>query len=88
MVSLVQRHIEALKDFKNETLQNFNNFLPELKANILPHTQVASGPFNARRVDLDALCDVANDQMEFDVRFPFGAEWEEFTSKWRNCKDF
>lgn len=88
MVSLVQRHIEALEDFMKETLQNFNNFLPELKANILLYAQVTSGPFNARRVNLNALCDVTDDQLEFDVHFPSGAEWEEFTSKWRNCKDF
>ncbi|KAH1082955.1 hypothetical protein J1N35_022716 [Gossypium stocksii] len=49
---------------------------------------ICCGPFNARRVDLDALYNIIDDQLEFDVRFPSRSEWEECTYKWRNCKDF
>ncbi|KAK5842522.1 hypothetical protein PVK06_004891 [Gossypium arboreum] len=81
MVSLEQKHTEALKGFKKEILQNFTDFLLELKANILLHAQVPGGPFDACKVDFDALCDVVSDKLGFDVYFPSGATLEEFVSK-------
>ncbi|KAH1122383.1 hypothetical protein J1N35_005543 [Gossypium stocksii] len=55
MVSLEQKHAEALEGVKKESLQNFNNFLADLKVNILLHVQVSGGLFDAGKVDFDAL---------------------------------
>ncbi|KAK5836159.1 hypothetical protein PVK06_011915 [Gossypium arboreum] len=35
--------------------------------------EIVGGPFDARRVDFDAFCNVTNDQLDFDIHFPFGA---------------
>ncbi|KAH1107180.1 hypothetical protein J1N35_010948 [Gossypium stocksii] len=88
IVSLERKQVEALENFKNETLENFNNFLHGLKAKIQLHTQVLGGSFDAHRVDLNALCNVNEDQLGFDIRSPLGVAWEDFVSKWKNSKDF
>ncbi|KAH1032610.1 hypothetical protein J1N35_044784 [Gossypium stocksii] len=49
---------------------------------------ITSGHFDARRVKFDALYDIADDQLGFDIHFTFGATWEEFAFNWRNFKYF
>lgn len=65
-----------------------SNVITELKSNILLHTQIAIGPFDARKVDFDALSEVEMEQLGFDIRFPLGAAWDEFKTKWKNLRDF
>ncbi|KAK5803011.1 hypothetical protein PVK06_030648 [Gossypium arboreum] len=81
IASLEQGHKEALEGYKKETLQNFYNVLLELKANLLLHAQVVGGPLDALKVNIDAFCDIASDQLGFDVHFPFGAMLEKILSK-------
>ncbi|KAH1121789.1 hypothetical protein J1N35_004949 [Gossypium stocksii] len=47
-----------------------------------------SWTFYAHKVDFDTLYEVDMDQLGFDVRFPSIAAWDDFTSKWKNSKDF
>ncbi|KAK5833450.1 hypothetical protein PVK06_017284 [Gossypium arboreum] len=81
MARIKQKHPEALESFQNETLQNYSNFLLKLKANIFLHVQVVGGPFDARKVDLDAIYKVVVDQLGFEIHFHSRATWEKFTSK-------
>ncbi|PPE02252.1 hypothetical protein GOBAR_DD00711 [Gossypium barbadense] len=50
-----------------ETLENLSNLAQVLKSNILLHAQVVDDPFDAYKVDLDALCDVDMNQLSFDL---------------------
>ncbi|KAK5802235.1 hypothetical protein PVK06_029820 [Gossypium arboreum] len=81
-----QKQTKALEERKN--LENLSNIAQELKSNILLYAQVMGGPFDARRVDLDALYDVDMNQLGFDIHFPSRAVWDKFGSKWRKSKDF
>lgn len=49
------KQVEALEKFNKETRRNVCDSIFQLKMNILLHTQVTYGPFDARRVDFDAL---------------------------------
>ncbi|KAH1098165.1 hypothetical protein J1N35_015086 [Gossypium stocksii] len=71
-----------------ETLKTLSNLAIELKSNILMYTQVAAGSFDAHKVDFDALYEVDMNQLGFDVHFSSGPAWDEFSSKWKNSKDF
>lgn len=82
MASLKQKHEEAFENFK-ETLETLSSLTSELTSNILLHTQVVAGPFDARKVDFDALYEINMDQLGFDARFPSGAAWDGFASKWK-----
>ncbi|KAH1122724.1 hypothetical protein J1N35_005884 [Gossypium stocksii] len=42
---------------------------------------VVGGPFDARRVDFDALCDIDMGELRFDLYFLLGAVWDEFVAK-------
>ncbi|PPS15231.1 hypothetical protein GOBAR_AA05347 [Gossypium barbadense] len=50
----------------------------------LVETKVASGPFNVRKVDLDALDGMDISNLGFDVLFPSSATWDSFVSTWKN----
>ncbi|KAK5775083.1 hypothetical protein PVK06_042950 [Gossypium arboreum] len=55
IASLKQKQAVALKQFNKKTLEILSSLTLELKSNILLHTQVVVGPFNACKVDFDAL---------------------------------
>ncbi|KAK5771446.1 hypothetical protein PVK06_047650 [Gossypium arboreum] len=42
------------------------SLLTEVKFNILLYTQVATGPFDARHIDFDALYEIEMDNLGFD----------------------
>ncbi|KAK5846378.1 hypothetical protein PVK06_002664 [Gossypium arboreum] len=84
MARMNEKQSEALDKFKKETSQNVCNSSSRLKMNILFHTQVACGPFNARKVDFGALYDVDMDKLGFDVCFPSSAALDVFLEKWRS----
>ncbi|KAK5771925.1 hypothetical protein PVK06_048181 [Gossypium arboreum] len=60
------------------------DYLPDLKSNFLLYAQVVGGLFNACRVNFNALSHLKNAQLDFDIRFPFRATWEEFVEEWKN----
>lgn len=62
-------------------MQSFQDYLFDLKSNFLFHTQVVGDPFDARRVNFDALSDLTSAHLDFDVHFPSGVAWEEFVEK-------
>lgn len=55
MTNLAKSHDDALEKYKIDTMQSFQNYLPDLKSNFLLHAQIVGGPFDARRVNFDAL---------------------------------
>ncbi|KAK5786363.1 hypothetical protein PVK06_040999 [Gossypium arboreum] len=56
--------------------------------NILLHARLAAGPFDIRKVDLDALAGVDMSELGFDVLCPSGAVWDSFVLTWNNSLDF
>ncbi|KAK5793781.1 hypothetical protein PVK06_034939 [Gossypium arboreum] len=46
------------------------------------------GPFDARRVNFEALNELTSTQSDFDVHFPSRTAWKEFTAKWKNLSNF
>ncbi|KAH1064187.1 hypothetical protein J1N35_029174 [Gossypium stocksii] len=46
--------------------------------------QVAGGPFDTRKVNLNALSHFIDAQLGFDIRFPLEPAWEEFVEEWKN----
>ncbi|KAK5785889.1 hypothetical protein PVK06_040510 [Gossypium arboreum] len=77
----VKSHKEALEKYKSDTIQNFQDYLPDLKSNFLLHTQVVGDPFNACRVNFDVLDQLIGAQLDFNVHFPFRVAWEEFVEE-------
>ncbi|KAH1121784.1 hypothetical protein J1N35_004944 [Gossypium stocksii] len=69
-------------------MQNFQDYLPELKSNILLHAQVIGGPFDARKVNFDSLSHLTGAQLGFDIHFPSRLAWEEFVEEWKNLNRF
>ncbi|KAH1046983.1 hypothetical protein J1N35_037767 [Gossypium stocksii] len=51
------------------------------------HGELA-GPFDARRVNFDALSELTSTQLDFYVNFPSRTAWEEFATKWKNSSNF
>ncbi|PPR93037.1 hypothetical protein GOBAR_AA27635 [Gossypium barbadense] len=56
--------------------------------NILLHAQVTSGPFDAHKVDFDALDWVDMSELGFDVLCSTGVVWDSFVSTWKNFANF
>ncbi|KAK8313914.1 hypothetical protein V6Z12_D01G140800 [Gossypium hirsutum] len=69
-------------------MQNFQDYLLELNSNILLHAQVIGGPFDACKVNFDALSHLTDAQLGFDIYFPSGLAWEEFVKEWKNLNRF
>ncbi|KAH1063705.1 hypothetical protein J1N35_028692 [Gossypium stocksii] len=84
MANLAKSHEEDLEKCKVNTMQSFQDYLPYLKSNFLLHAQMVGGLFDARKVNFDALSHLTNTQLDFDIRFSFGATWEEFVENWKN----
>ncbi|KAK5833889.1 hypothetical protein PVK06_017755 [Gossypium arboreum] len=63
-------HEEDLEKCKVNTMQSFQDYLPDLKSKFLLHAQLVSNLFDARRVNFDALSHLMNAQLDFDIRFP------------------
>ncbi|KAH1128839.1 hypothetical protein J1N35_000217 [Gossypium stocksii] len=84
MTNLVKIHKEALEKYKMDTMQSFQDYLPDLKFKFLLHAQVVDGPFDACRVNFDTMSKLTGAQLDFDVQFPSRAAWETFVEKWKN----
>ncbi|KAH1091259.1 hypothetical protein J1N35_018516 [Gossypium stocksii] len=82
--NLKKNHEETLVKYKADTIQNFQDYQPDFKSNLLLHTQVIGGPFDASRVNLDALSPLTGAYLDFDICFPSEATWEEFVQEWNN----
>lgn len=65
-------------------MQNFQDYLPELKSNILLHSQVVGVPFDAQRVNLDALSHFTAAKLFFNICFLSSPTWKEFAKVWKN----
>ncbi|KAK5825471.1 hypothetical protein PVK06_020308 [Gossypium arboreum] len=52
------------------------------------HAQVASGPFNAREVDFNALNGADMSKLVFDMLCPSSATWDSFVCTQKNSPNF
>ncbi|KAK5818472.1 hypothetical protein PVK06_023409 [Gossypium arboreum] len=84
MANLEKHHEEALEKYKLNTMQNFHDYLLDKKSNILLHAQVIDDPFNACKVNFDALSLFKSAYLDFDICFPSRVAWEEFVEEWKN----
>ncbi|KAK5835680.1 hypothetical protein PVK06_011374 [Gossypium arboreum] len=55
MMNLKCKQEEAFEGFKKNILRMLSDVTVKLKSNILLHTQVVVGPFDAHKVDFDAF---------------------------------
>ncbi|PPS17583.1 hypothetical protein GOBAR_AA03000 [Gossypium barbadense] len=72
---------EALENFKVETKANMKNYLPNLKSNLMLHTQVVVDPFDVSQIDFNWLHKLTNSGLDIVILCPSGAEWKEFQKK-------
>ncbi|KAH1030990.1 hypothetical protein J1N35_043164 [Gossypium stocksii] len=77
-----------MEKYKEDTMQSLNEYLPDLMANFLLHAQVATGPFNARKVNFNDINEFIGAQLDFNIHFPSRGAWEDFVSKWKNSSNF
>ncbi|KAK5794724.1 hypothetical protein PVK06_035965 [Gossypium arboreum] len=50
----------------------------------IDEVKVVGDPFDARKVNFDALNHIIGASLDFDVHFSFGATQEEFVEEWKN----
>lgn len=77
MESLKKENSEPLRNYQAQTMKNLENYLLNLKSNILMYSQAVVGPFDIQLIDFDSLRDLANIELGFDVFFIL-EKWEEF----------
>ncbi|KAK5811299.1 hypothetical protein PVK06_026628 [Gossypium arboreum] len=73
VANLEKSHKEALEKHKVDIMQSFKDYLPDLKSNFLLLAQVVGSPFDAHRVNFDAISHLTGAQLDFDIRFHSGA---------------
>ncbi|KAH1056014.1 hypothetical protein J1N35_034079 [Gossypium stocksii] len=84
MANLVKSNEKDLEKYKRDTMQSFQDYLPNLKSKFLLCAQVAGGPFDIRKVSFDALSELIGAQLDFNVQFSFAVVWESFIEKWKS----